>query len=64
MIGQSNNQPSLTSKFSEGKDIQYKTDQISEQLLKLQYLLDKVILSDAEFQEMKSKILSRSTRNF
>ena len=64
MIGQSNNQPSLTSKFSEGKDIQYNTDQISEELLKLKDLLDKGILSDAEFQEMKSKILSRSTRNF
>ena len=64
MIGQSNNQPTLTSKFSQGEDIQYNTDQISEELLKLKDLLDKGILSDAEFQEMKSKILSRSTRNF
>ena len=64
MIGQSNNQPSLTTKFPQGKDIQYNTDQISEELLKLKDLLDKGILSDAEFQEMKSKILSRSTRNF
>ncbi len=64
MIGQSNNQPSSSSKFSQEKDNQNNTDQISEELLKLKDLLDKGILSDVEFQEMKSKILSRSTRNF
>ncbi len=64
MIGQSNNQPSSTSKYSQAKGNQNNTDQLSEELIKLKDLLDKGILSDAEFQEMKSKILSRSTRNF
>ncbi len=64
MIGQSNNQPSSISKFSQENYEQNNTDQISEELIKLKDLLDKGILSDAEFQEMKSKILSRSTRNF
>ena len=64
IIGQSNNQPSSISKSPQGKDNEYSTEQISEELLKLKDLLDKGILSDAEFQEMKSKILSRSTRNF
>ena len=64
MIGQSNSQPTSISKSSQEKDNQNYTNQISEELLKLKDLLDKGILSDAEFQEMKSKILSRSTRNF
>ena len=64
MIGQSNNQPSSISKFSQEKDNLNNTDLISEELLKLKDLLDKGILSDSEFQEMKSKILSRSSRNF
>ena len=37
---------------------------ITDELLKIKDLLDKGILSDVEFQEMKSKILSRNTQNF
>ena len=41
-----------------------KTSDITDELLKIKDLLDKGILSDVEFQEMKSKILSRNTQNF
>tara|TARA_Y100001968_G_scaffold273255_1_gene265916 strand:- start:320 stop:1093 length:774 start_codon:yes stop_codon:yes gene_type:complete len=37
---------------------------ITDELLKLKELLDQGVLSDSEFQEMKSKILSRTTQNF
>ena len=37
---------------------------IANELIKIKELLDKGILSDVEFQEIKSKILSRSTQNF
>jgi len=40
------------------------TSDIANELLKIKELLDKGILSDVEFQEMKSKILSRNTQNF
>ena len=40
------------------------TSDIADELLKIKELLDKGILSDVEFQEMKSKILSRNTQNF
>ena len=40
------------------------TSDIVDELLKIKELLDKGILSDVEFQEMKSKILSRNTQNF
>jgi len=32
--------------------------------VKLKRLLDEGVLSDVEFQEMKSKILSRNSQNF
>ena len=37
---------------------------ITDELFKLKKLLDEGILSDVEFQEMKSKILSRNSQNF
>ena len=40
------------------------TSDIADELLKIKELLDKGILSDVEFQEMKAKILSRNTQNF
>jgi len=40
------------------------TSDIADELIKIKDLLDKGILSDVEFQEMKSKILSRNTQNF
>ena len=40
------------------------TSDIADELIKIKELLDKGILSDVEFQEMKSKILSRNTQNF
>jgi len=37
---------------------------ITDELIKLKRLLDEGVLSDVEFQEMKSKILSRNSQNF
>ena len=37
---------------------------IADELIKLKRLLDEGVLSDVEFQEMKSKILSRNSQNF
>ena len=37
---------------------------ITGKLLKLKKLLDEGVLSDAEFQEMKSKLLSKHSDNF
>ncbi len=37
---------------------------ITDQLLKLKKLLDEGVLNDAEFQEMKSKLLSKQSQNF
>ena len=48
---------------NQNKQQQPKVD-IADELFKLKKLLDEGILSDAEFHEMKSKILSRNTQNF
>ncbi len=40
------------------------TSNIADELLKLKQLLDQGILSDAEFNEMKAKLLSGTSRNF
>ena len=37
---------------------------LTDELIKLKRLLDEGVLSDVEFQEMKSKILSRNSQNF
>ncbi len=64
MIGQ-NTSPSLSnSTNSQEKESSNTQNDVADELFKLKKLLDEGILSDAEFQEMKSKILSRSTRNF
>ena len=55
--------PSPTGSTS-NNDKSMSTSDIADELLKIKELLDKGILSDAEFQEMKSKILSRNTQNF
>ena len=55
--------PSPTGSTS-NNDKSMSTSDIADELLKIKELLDKGILSDVEFQEMKSKILSRNTQNF
>ena len=55
--------PSPTGSIS-NNDKSMSTSDIADELLKIKELLDKGILSDVEFQEMKSKILSRNTQNF
>tara|TARA_B100001287_G_C22563744_1_gene472747 strand:+ start:186 stop:962 length:777 start_codon:yes stop_codon:yes gene_type:complete len=54
------NNPAIS---NQNKEQQRNVD-ITDELLKLKKLLDEGILSDAEFQEMKSKILSRNSQNF
>ena len=55
--------PSPTGSTS-NNDKSMSTSDIADELLKIKELLDKGILSDVEFQEIKSKILSRNTQNF
>ena len=64
IFGQSTS-PSVSSGMvsQETKDSNSKVD-VADELLKLKKLLDEGILSDAEFQEMKSKILAKNTQNF
>ena len=64
-IGQGSNpiQSNKPVNDNQDKQQQRKVD-ISDELLKLKKLLDEGVLSDAEFQEMKSKILSRNSQNF
>jgi len=64
-IGQASNpiQSNNSATSNQNKEHQSKVD-ITEELFKLKKLLDEGILSDVEFQEMKSKILSRNSQNF
>ena len=64
MIGQ-NTSPSISSTTpeQEKQNSKIKND-VTDELFKLKKLLDEGILSDAEFQEMKSKILAKLTQNF
>ena len=64
-IGQGSNpiQSNNSATIDQNKQQQRKVD-IADELFKLKKLLDEGILSDAEFQEMKSKILSRNSQNF
>ena len=64
-IGQSSNpiQSNNSATSNQNKEQERKVD-ITEELFKLKKLLDEGILSDVEFQEMKSKILSRNSQNF
>ncbi len=66
MIGQGVVPSTIASNQSVQQDNQTKGNptNISDELIKLKKLLDDGILSDSEFQEMKSKILSRNTQNF
>ena len=63
MIGQNTSPASNGMGSQENQNSRTKTD-IADELLKLKKLVDEGILSDAEFQEMKSKILSKNTQIF
>tara|TARA_B100000886_G_scaffold205484_1_gene141893 strand:+ start:412 stop:1188 length:777 start_codon:yes stop_codon:yes gene_type:complete len=64
-IGQSSNPIQSNNSTTEIQNKQQKPKfDITDELFKLKKLLDEGILSDAEFQEMKSKILSRNSQNF
>ena len=63
-IGQASNPSQLNNSEIGSKDKQKRNVDIADELFKLKKLLDEGILSDAEFQEMKSKVLSRTTQNF
>ena len=56
---QSNNSETISQNKKQQRNID-----ITEELFKLKKLLDEGILNDVEFQEMKSKILSRNSHNF
>ena len=64
-IGQGSN-PIQSKNSATGDQIkqQKSSVDIADELFKLKKLLDEGILSDVEFQEMKSKILSRNSQNF
>tara|TARA_B100001250_G_C19744684_1_gene764735 strand:- start:498 stop:1295 length:798 start_codon:yes stop_codon:yes gene_type:complete len=64
MIGQNTAPAISTAMVSKEKQDSNQIIDVTEELLKLKKLLDEGILSDAEFQEMKSKILARATQNF
>ena len=64
MIGQNTSPAISTAMVSKEKQDSNQIVDVTEELLKLKKLLDEGILSDAEFQEMKSKILARATQNF
>ena len=64
-IGQASNPThSNNSPISNQDKEQKRKVDITDELFKLKKLLDEGILSDVEFQEMKSKILSRNSQNF
>ena len=64
-IGQGSNPIQSNNSINDNQDKQQKRKvDIADELFKLKKLLDEGVLSDAEFQEMKSKILSRNTHNF
>ena len=64
-IGQGSNpvQSNNSAYDNQNKEQKPKAD-ITDELIKLKRLLDEGVLSDVEFQEMKSKILSRNSQNF
>ena len=63
-IGQGSNPLQSNNSVTNNENKQERKIDIADELFKLKKLLDEGILSDAEFQEMKSKILSRSSQNF
>ena len=64
-LGQGSNPIQSNNPINDNQDKQQKRKvDISDELFKLKKLLDEGVLSDAEFQEMKSKILSRNSQNF
>ena len=40
------------------------SNSVADELIKLKKLMDQGIISDVEFNEMKSKLLSKGTQNF
>ena len=64
MIGQNTSPALSTGTVSQGNQNPTSKTDITDELFKLKKLLDEGIISDAEFQEMKSKILANSTQNF
>ena len=63
IFGQNTSPVSSGMMSNDKQDSNSKID-VTDELLKLKKLLDEGVLSDAEFQEMKSKILSKNTQNF
>jgi len=64
MIGQ-NSSPSISEVTIDQEKRNLKANNnVADELFKLKKLLDEGILTDAEFQEMKSKILAKLTQNF
>ena len=63
IFGQNTSPVSSGMMSNEKQDSNSKID-VADELLKLKKLLDEGVLSDTEFQEMKSKILSKNTQNF
>ena len=64
MIGQNTSPAVSADMFSqENQNTNPKFD-LTNELMKLKKLLDEGVITDVEFQEMKSKILAKSTQNF
>ena len=63
IFGQNTSPVSSGMMSNDKQDSNSKID-VADELLKLKKLLDEGVLSDTEFQEMKSKILSKNTQNF
>ena len=61
--GSNHVKPNNSAYDNENKQQKPKVD-IADELIKLKRLFDEGVLSDVEFQEMKSKILSRNSQNF
>ena len=64
-IGQASNPTQSSNSVTDNQNNKQRIKvDIADELLKLKKLLDEGVLSDVEFQEMKSKILSRNSQNF
>ena len=63
-IGQGSNPLQSNKSVTNTENEKERKVDITDELFKLKKLLDQGVLNDAEFQEMKSKILSRSSQNF
>ncbi len=63
-IGPGSNPMQSNNLANDNQNKQQRKVDIADELFKLKKLLDEGVLSDVEFQEMKSKILSRNSQNF